>query len=426
MFTRPIATYTIAFLLIFSWWMLAFRLHEADEPKSPVQKDDETHSRELLIKDQADYQLVEKETLKKALFGDTELMAELILKWDIEAKILEKDGFKGIRRLSEDKLIESQKIARILHGNHPGNSSFTYQSEEMTVVIDDMGSPFDLTVKREKILPQTYMAASILLALKGKENFVALPKGFKNQKHIYPIELTDNIPLEFDRYASEAISTEQPEIAFVSKYYSNPSAIDLLRSQEVDLFFVRDIASVEDLQEAINDIGDVIGEPMRGRLLKTFVEAVFIAIDNWRAGSGFSLEGKKVMALTYYNRFFLPGKKTLTDHLLKRMGVNNYAALLPQDPRLESFSVPITEEEIAYFNPDLLIVLTDKPPEMEKLLSARPFLDETTAKIQNTISYISEDIQLTPSQVIALAYLDLNASLIKLFRTGASTKTVER
>ncbi|CRX38518.1 ABC transporter substrate-binding protein [Estrella lausannensis] len=423
MFTRPIATYTIAFLLIFSWWMLAFRLHEADEPKSIIHKGSAAHSRELLIHEETTCQLVEKEVLKRALFGDTNLMAELILRWDIEAKILEKDGVKGIKRLSDDKLIESQKIARLLHVGRTETSSFSYRSDEMSVVIDDMGSPFDLTLKREKILPQTYMAASILLALKGQESIIALPKGLKKQNHIYPSELTDSIPLEFDRYASEAICTQQPDIAFVSKYYSNPSSIDLLRSQEVDLFFVRDISSVEDLQEAINDISDVIGEPMKGRLLKTFVEAVFIAIDNWRTGCGFSLQGKKVMALTYYNRFFLPGKKTLTDHLLKRMGVDNYAALLPQDPRLESFSVPITEEEIAYFNPDLMIVLTDKPSEMEKLLSARPFLDEITAKIQNTISYISEDIQLTPSQVIALAYLDLNASVVKLFQRETSAKT---
>lgn len=419
MFIRPIAAYTIAFLLIFSWWMLAFRLHEADEPKSRILKGQDKVERDLIIKKPYVQPLVDRETLKAALFGDTSLMADLILRWDMEAKILEKEGIEGIKRLPESALIDSQKIARLLKSGHPLPDPL-FASQEMSVVIDDMGTPFDLNIKRTRLLPQTYMAASILIALKEKESIVALPKGFSNQTHIYPEALTSAIPLEFDRYASEAISTKAPEIAFVSKYYSNPSAIDLLRSQGVNLFFVRDIATVEDLLEAITDISDISNEPMKGRLLRTFVEAVFLSLDNWRVANGFFPEGKKIMALTYYNRFFLPGKKTLTDHLLKRMERDNYAAFLPDDPRLECFSVPVTEEEIAYFNPDLLIVLTDKPEEMDKIISARPFLHQTSAQINDAIAYISEDIQLTPSQVIALAYYDLNASLCKLPQTGAS------
>lgn len=404
------AFYSISFFFIFCWWMVAYKNHEADEPKKsiPILTEQDRRIKTSGVK----IELIPRETLVKALQGDIGLMGELILMWDMDAQILQFDEASPAtpyKRLEASKLIECQKLVRMLSTKE--QPLWKYSED---VIVDDLGTPFDLSYIRERFFPQTYMAADILLAIKNTDCIAALPKGFKNQEHLFPKSLTKDIPIEFDRYAAEILSTLDPKVAFVSKDFSDHYALTLLKAQGLDLFFVPPVHTVDDLCKAIRDIGDMSAEGLKARVLSTFMEALFLSLDNWREANKLLDNTPKILTLSFYNRFFLPGTKSLTDHFLKRMGIDNFSSIMPSDSRVDSFSIPISEEEIAYFNPDLLIILTDSPNEIQSIMQKRPFLKIVNAKLRDSIAYISEKVQISPSQAMGLAYYDLNASLIKL------------
>jgi len=358
--------------------MIAYRHHEADEPKFTLPVSSEA----LLDVPYLGIELPERETLIKALRGDVKLMGELIQKWDIDAQLL------GGERLDSDKFLLSQKIVRALNDSYDGPLEFT-----RGLVIDDMGAPFELR-PRDRLVPQTVMSADILLAIAKPQNIVALPKGHSSEHRA----------LEFDRYAGDRLFLENPEIAFVSKLFSDHYTLQLLEQQGVELFFVEYPYTVETLCKTIVDMGDVIDEPLKGRLLSLFVEALFLTLDNWRSHQQFP--ESKILVVSYYNRFSEPGTKTLTHHYLTRMGIKGTDQ--------EGFSVPIPEEEIAHFNPDLLILMTDNENIVPKL------------HIDCKIVTISEKIQLSPSQFMALAYYDLNKALLSLYQNRPKILDLDR
>ena len=73
--------------------------------------------------------------------------------------------------------------------------------------------------------------------------------------------------------------------------------------------------------------------------------------------------------------------------------------------------IPITEEEIVAYNPDRLILMTDTKNTVANKICQSDAIQSTSAYQKHQIFFIPEDVQMTPSQYLVLAYYDLTAAL---------------
>lgn len=333
------------------WWSLAFR------QQSQSLLTFESHSSNP-VESSNNLSRIDREQLKQALSGDFVLMGSLIAEWDIDAQLLQ------ARRLSAEQYLRAQTLSRALKNRQQ---------------------------KTLKFLPQSYAAASILLAIASPEQLVALPKGFRRQSQLFPKILTDKIPEDVDRFNSEKLFLDKPHIAFVSSYYSHPSAIDALRNQGIAIATIKSLDSMRAIQEAIILIGHYSEQEGEAELLNVFIDAAFMAIDNRRQEHG------KVLYLSYYSQLKTPSKNTFTYELLQK---------LHADPeRFEGLkeAMPVDQERLLAINPECLIIASLDPAAMKAKFERDPIF----RGFKGSIYFLDDEVQQAASQYAVLAYFDL-------------------
>lgn len=402
--------YLIPFASILVWWTVAFRSAPIPASLTPdasiIQKKSPSPS---ILKYLSTMQ---REQLHKALSGDYHLMIKLITDWDHDAQIMEQMGFKEIKRLSTHHFLRCQLLARQINSSSSAELNRLHDDYRSEFIPDDIGNLFDLSKSYGRFLPQSYVAASFLLALCEPESIVALPKGMREQKSIYPIEITRLIKLDADRYNTEKLYEAKPDIAFIADY-SHPSTIQALQRQNIPLFTLKHIQSPEDIQDALIRIGNVINRPLEAELLSFFVEAAMQAIDNRFKVLNTTFNAPhaqpRVLFLKHHLTFSTPTSRTLTGKLLKRMGVKS---LIGDETSQNKFAwtVPLYQEQILDLNPDYIIIAAN-PIDTDKNNTLKESLLQNLIHQQKIIAFVDDTVQESPSQYLVLAYYDIFEAL---------------
>jgi len=384
-----IKTYLLAALFIAGWWGLAFE----QKPRAVktlktasliIDKDAITAGRNLLPA----LSSLSRNTLHQALAGDFTLMAQLIAEWDIDAQLLQEAGY-AVQRLSHKDFLQSQLLYRI-----------------------------EKLAKREKIqhcqfLPQTYTAASFLLALVRPEEIAALPRHLRDQTQLYPRKLTDKIQLNIDRYHSEKLFQAKPRIALVANY-SHPATIQTIENQGIEIYTMSDLATLSDIKEEIMQVGYLVDRSLEAELLKIFIDASMAALDNQMTTVNHH-HSPKILFLNYHRHFTLPTAKTVTRHLLARLkNLDMSLQYAFDDKEAQKWAIPIDKEHILNLNPDCLIIATSNPAALEEEMRSDPAFKTVPAICNNHLFFVDETVQNSPSQYIVLAYFDLIQALVKL------------
>jgi len=376
------------------WWFVSFK---NSYPISFDLTETVSNVESFQQSDSFPFSPIDRNLLHKALQGDFVLMARLISDWDVEAQILQSQGIEGIQRLPHTDFLQSQLIIR---------EKKPVLSPEL--VVDDNNTSFRVKEGYQKFLPQTFMAASFLLAASPPEQIAALPQGMRDQTHLYPQERMKQVSLDINRLNAEKLYMVRPDIAFVA-HYSHPATLHALEQQGVQLFTIKNVETIEDITKAFTRMGHLINRPQEAELLKLFMEASFLAIDNHlMAIKKENRSGKdplRFLYLNYYSQFSIPHSTSLTGHLLKRLGID---PLIPDFHReTQQWKLPIAQEQIVNLNPDVLIISTTQAAGMRQLIQNNSALSQLPAVRKNQIYFVDEIVQESPSQYLVLAYYDL-------------------
>lgn len=412
--------YTASIVFISFWWLIALKTPVATQPNLPMENIDKN----IVTEDSNFFPFSEvlnldRSEIKKALDGDISLMKQLICTWDIESEFLEQQGIKQIKRIPRKDFIKSQILAKILTTSNPETLDKFQEDIRKKLIIDFLGNPLDLNNKTDKLLPQTYLSAGILMSIVDHKQIIALPKGMRNQKKIYSETIMNQIEMDLDHYQSEKIFKISPDLAIISPSYSHPSTIENLKNQEIPIFNMDSIRSIEDLKKAINDLGQISQQPLKSELLTIFIDAALNAIDNKRLIKNKNFNSKNILIVNYHTHYSLPGKNTITYELIKRLGDIN--PWYDDHVDNQSWFFTLKEEDLIAINPEYLLIITLKKDNSLNFFYQTEIFQYLNAAKNHRIKILDEEIQQNSSQYIVLAYYDINNSLCNLEESTKNT-----
>jgi ABC-type Fe3+-hydroxamate transport system substrate-binding protein len=348
---RSASLYFICIAFVFLWWFVFFS--EPVKPHLPAPPArEELHLENYLS----------RKELIKALQGDFSLMGQMILRWDVEAQAQQTD------RLPAEKVLRAHYLAQ-------------------TIPLSPHANPL-------KILPQTYSTAGILLAITSPKELVALPRGLREQKELYPIHLTAQIPLDVDNYTTEKLYLAHPDIALVSSHYSHPSALQALANQGIPVKASPHCETIQDVMREIEMIGLLIGHTAEAELLKIFMDAAFLKLDQLPKNTSSTL------FLSYYDHFYIPKESTITGALIQRAGL-----VLPKVNPVE------LKEHLLQNDPETLIIAVPPNVDLIPLLQKDAGYANLRAVRSGRVRFINDEIMQTPTHFSVLAYYDLVEAL---------------
>lgn len=397
MIAERIQVYGLALAVIIIWWFLAFS--KSPVSQKTIDKSFDNSLETIQSLSVAASIIINRDSLRQALAGDFALMTRLIADWDIDAQLLEAKGIGEIQRLSQMDFLRAHLLGRALANPH--NNELIHLPE---------------TVKYQRFLPQTYTAASFLLALLPFSQIVALPNKLREQTELYPKAITNRILLDIDRYNSEKLFEEGPELAFVA-HYSHPSTLQALRSQGIQLYMMKDLNTLQAISQELMTIGRLVNRPIEAELMTLFLSAASIALDNKLTllKQHFSNRHKPlptVLYVNYHNNFSIPTSRTLTGHFLQKIAAWDISLKYGEEHGLkEMWTIPIDKEHILNLNPDCMIIATEHPEAVKKHIMQDTALQKAKAVRKQQLYFVSECIQQSPCQYIILAYCDLIDSL---------------
>jgi iron complex transport system substrate-binding protein len=382
---KSVTIYVAVILMIAGWWFLAFNPENKSQIEIPFTAAEELKKPEI-------YEYLapfDRSSIHKALSGDYDLMAKLILEWDVDAKILETQGLSGIRRLSRQSYVRSQVLGRQLNRSQSHKTLKQY-------------------------LPQTYVSATFLLTLLDTDQIVGLPTGFRKQKNLFPPEIFANIPIDLDRYNSEKIFQKKPDLAFVANY-SHPTTVQALQNQGIELFTLNAFNTIPEIASSIQQVGHVVDRSMEAELLTLFMESALIAVDNRLLVVHDTYYAAlpsppRYMFLNYHAQFSVPTARTITGHLLERLMEHKVVFVNPSNNHFSPWMIPIEQEKIANCDPDTLFIATEDSQPLTSPMNEGPL-----ARLKARVHYLDDDIQQSNTQYIVLAYFDLADAILSPF-----------
>ncbi len=388
----------VATTLVALWWMVAF--------KQPIAHESAPLSFENISSPppSSEYPLtpIARDVLHRALRGDVPLMAQLISAWELDAQILSHAGVEGVRQLSADERYRAALLSRLLLSE---NVKSEEEKARLSFIVDDSGTPIDLSLKGARILPHTFFAAGIFLALVDSDHIIALPKGIRQQTQLYSLEETALVEADVDGGTREEMVMMRPDIAVAAQHYSNPATIEAFRQMGIPLYLHRNISTIDDVHCTTEKCGHLVGRPLKAELMVLFMKAALNAIDN--SFLEYSRPPSPPLIVSYHTRFSLPGKKMLTYEYQQRLG------FCPIKNSVENFDweIPITEEEIIAARPEKLIIIAPNIPHLKEQLIARPAIQQLIHNHGCRLYFLDEEVQKTVSQYYVLAYYDLIHSI---------------
>lgn len=411
--------YGPALAIIIIWWTLAFGTKPPSLQPTELSLSHSSPQNATEATSSASSIDIQRDSLKQALAGDFALMMRLITDWDVDAQLLQAKGFNDIERLPSSDFLRAQMLGRALMSPYKNELVRLQKESNIHDVIDDTNNKISLKIKYRRFLPQTYAAASFLLALVSPSQIVALPSRLREQIELYPKSVTDQIFLDIDRFNAEKLFEADPEIAFVARY-SHPSTLQALRNQGIQLYMMEDLNTLQAITNELMNIGRLVARPIEAELMKLFLFSASMALDNklLLLKNQYIKINKPLPTLLYVNHhhnFSIPTFKTLTGHFLQKMASWDITLKHAEEHGLhEMWTIPIDREHIVNLNPDCLIVATEHPQAIEKQILQDSALQQISAVRNRNIYFISESIQQSSCQYILLAYYDLIDALMRV------------
>ncbi len=379
------------------WWALAIGLRNNGAPP-------DTDIKQATLSSKIDSH--SRSSLKEALAGDITIALSLLEEWQENANLLSKQGWKGVKHLKPEAIQRARELTHKLLTYSKEELATLREAHRLKEVIDESGVVLDLTDPPLKFLPQTYSSATLLLSMADSDQIVALPHKMRTESDLFPEGKMEAVPMDADRYNSEALFNREPDVAFVASY-SLPSTVETLRRQGLKLFSYSKTDGVNEILEGMEKIGNIINRPLKAELMSLFIKGALLHLDNHVLAEGNSMP-KRPLYLNAYSQYSTPTLRTLPAELMTRMNRRELLAL--RDPQGSSeWRLSISLEEMAHLNPDCIIVSTSKKNSegvVRRLLS-EPALAATAAVQERRIVAVDEAIQTSPSQYLVLAYYDL-------------------
>ena len=406
--TKRFILYATCFSLVALWWTVAFSSRDVRSSSSIAATIAEPPTLPPFYSSLSE---INRDTLKTALAGDTNLMTQLLSAWDVDAKLMRSEGVETAQRLTEPELLQAHKLAHQLQNCTTSELNELRQLTRAKEIIDDTGQPFNLTHWSHKnFLPQTHASASILLALIEPKHIVALPRGIRQESHIYPRSLLSQIPLDADRYQSEKLFNSHPDLAFIA-HYSLPSTVTALRNQGIEVFAHNQTDKIPDIIDGVVRMSHTVNRPLKGQLMAIFMKGAIMAIDNRAQLIQQSSDQwpSRVLYLNAYSNYSTPTARTLTAHLLNRLKLDHLISERESNQGSSEFSRTITLEEVVSLNPEYVLLSTTQKnrSQLTQRLMKEPALGRVEAVQQGHVIAVDESIQSSPSQYVVLAYFDL-------------------
>lgn len=403
--------YLLPGCFIIGWWILAFHPLAQPIPSLAVKS-----SQSLALNTSTllqELSLFDRETIHRALTGDLPSILKLIEEWDRDAQLLADRGVVGIERLSDEALLQAQVLGYLL--THSSQEYLHQLNCKMNLewMEDDIGRFLHIQDHFHHFLPQSYLAASFLLAIAHPDEIIALPKGLREQKQIYPPHILAKVPVDVGQIYSERLYLKKPDLAFVAPY-SHPPSLEALRNQHISLYSLHYVNTIQEIKEALLKVGHASNHILEAQLLATFMDACFLAIDNRLCALNerfpSSETPRKFLYLSHRQHYSLPTTKCLTGQLMARALKHcpHLSGVIPENSH--EWRIPLEQEQIVQLNPELVIISSYAP--LQKTLD--PALRQTQAYKLNQVFYVDEEIQDSPTQYIALAYFDLFQALASL------------
>lgn len=394
--------YLMAIGFIFSWWTLAFSSlhHPKATPQPTVAQIAQPLSSTCPLLPFV------REKWHQALMGDVPTMMQLLAEWQVEAHLLEAQGIIPHDPHIHARFLRAQELARRLIAREKGIDSSPTQYLWQT---DDGGTLLNLPAPPQRFLPQTELAAAILLTLCPIEQIVALPTRMRTLP-LFPSDKLALVPCDIDRYNSESLFALKPDVAFIA-HYTAPSTVQALREQEIALFLITKLDSLEEILETICKIGHVVGQSEKAELLSLFVQAGFSALDNRLAAASSPLQQEHhPLYLEAFSTLSAPTKRLLTGQLAHRLQLND---VLTEETD-NGWSIPLSGERLQYLAPTWIVFSLRDPKNSLPFLREHLLLKETPASLNNQIFAVDESFQNSPTHFLLLAYYDLVAHILPL------------
>ena len=397
---------------IVGWWVLAF------PPVSPSMSSPSADSFQSLALKTAsllkELSPLQRDALQDALAGHFPSMLDFIDQWDQDAQILTHMNVKDIRRLPEEAYFQAHVLGHLLQNSSPESLRQLNCKMNLEWIKDDSGHLLHIEDTFQRFLPQTYVAASFLLAIAKPHEIIALPKGMRYLPQIYKPQALAQIPDNIDRINSEKLYSHRPDLAFVAPY-SHPPVLEVLRNQKIQLYTLKQINTLADIQEALLKVGHVSNHILEAQLLAIFMEACLLSIDNrlqaLHQTTEFSQTPHRLLYLYFHQHYLLPTTKSLTGQLITRAlhHCPHLSCSLPQSQ--EEWRIPFEQEKILQAQPDILIISTPYHAHSQPIMHNHYALHQSEAFKAQRIFFVDETLQESPTQYIVLAYFDLFQAL---------------
>lgn len=385
--------YLPIFCFILGWWAIAFH---GSSISTRLISHNKTNAI-LPTNHQQGLSEIKRPHLQEALAGNIKLMNQFIIDWDIDAQLLQDQGFTDAKRLPLPVIIRSREVV------HQLNLNLEHQPSQ-EIIFDDAGHKFLLETPYHRFLPQTYAVASFLLAIAPIHEILALPSQLRKQTQLFPESITSQIPLDIDRYNGEKLFLAGPEVAFIA-HYSNPTTVEVLSKQGAIIYTMRNPATIDDVTAELLNIGHLVNRPLHAELLKIFMDATFLALDNRLL---LQEEQPTLLYLNYHHNYAVPTLKTLTGQLLGRLTKWDISLKYVKETQSsDNWMLPIDKERILNLDPDILIIAAENSFFLETEIRNDSALKQLKSVRNNQLIIVDETIQHSPSQYILLAYYDL-------------------
>lgn len=389
--------YFFAGLFVFCWWGVAFREEFSFLTPSPKSEESLPPSSSLSL---------DRIAFHRALSGDFREMGALLSSWFQETAAL-REKYPAELLFFKENSVEERLYAKLLAHlvlSDPETAHAINQILQPSQMKDDSGRMLPLSSEFKLFLPQTYAAASFLLSICPPQKLAAIPAGLKTMPQLYSGSLLQTISLR------ASLSQLRPDLAFVAPY-SSPYVIERLRNQGVVLCSMDHRGRVDKIATDFLKIGEASMHSLEAALAVFFFRKAVHVIDTQFRALWLGLEKKaplKILYLTQRCDFWLPGFESQPGGLLSR------ALSLCEGwecPLSKGYHAPYTKEEILHDQPDILMISASHPESVRSSLEREEWMRELTAFRNKKIFYLDEVIQNSPTQYLALAYLDLFLAL---------------
>lgn len=397
---------------IFGWWILAFFPTAASLPSTST-----TYSQSLVLKTSdllKELSHLQRNTLQSALSGHFPLMLEFIHQWDQDAQLLSQKGIKGIQRLPAETYFQARVLGHLLQYSSSELLRQINCKMNLEWIQDDHGCLVRIEDTFQRFLPQTFAAATFLLAIAKPHEVIALPKGMRSLPQLYSSKVLEDIPANIDRTHSEKLYLAHPDLAFVAPY-SHPPALEVLRNQKIQLYTINHVNNVIEIQESLLKVGHASNHILEAQLLAIFMEASFISIDNRLKAlqelADRSQPSRHLLYLYYHQHYMLPTTKSLTGQLMTRALRHCPHLSCPIPESQKEWRIPFEQEKILQAKPDYLIISMPYFVSPYQMITHQPALHQSEALRLQRIFYLDETIQESPTQYVVLAYFDLYQAL---------------